>query len=57
MQPRYTKFEAFVLSSAHNEELQVSTQPILLSEKKKKKEEIYFIRPDYSRKKLSRPVM
>ena len=30
-------FEAFVLSSAHNEEVHVSTQPILLSEKEKKK--------------------
>ena len=36
IQPRYTKFEAFVLSSAHNKELHVSTQPILSSEKEKK---------------------
>lgn len=40
IQPRYTKFEAFVLSSAHNEEVHVSTQPILLSEKEKKKKSI-----------------
>ena len=31
------KFEAFVLSSAHNEELQLSTQPIFLSQKDGKK--------------------
>lgn len=41
IQPRYTKFEAFVLPSAHNEELHVSTQPILLSEKEKKRNLFY----------------